>query len=285
MASADNQVGKKPFNVLVTGFGPFSDYSHNPSWLGVFPLHNTVLSTPTHRISFTCFRVPTSYAAILALIPGIHERPPRLPSSQYPASPTSQKPPYDDTDPVPQPLPAAPEGGYDLVIHVGAGRQGALALELQGHKTGYLMPDWDDELPPVVDLLTSRTGTGAWPTPAEWAEMSRLGLGPLLEKEQKRGFGRGYEGYSELLQTAGDVPRLVAYLKECGFQNSRVSDDAGHYCCDFIYYCSLAESVRLGAGKGSKVQFMHIPPPGKPYEVEDVTQAVRCIAAFYSMEA
>ncbi|KZT60957.1 peptidase C15, pyroglutamyl peptidase I-like protein [Calocera cornea HHB12733] len=233
MAPIDLSPSKKPYNVLVTGFGPFGDYEHNPSWLGVQPLSNTVLPTPTHNISFTCFRVPTSYAAILRLIPGVHARPPRLPATH---------------DPAPQPLPEAPEGGYDLVIHVGAGMPGALALEAQGHKTGYRIPDWEGELPPV------------------------------------RGFGVGYEGFDEILKTQGNVPGLVEYMKICGFTNSRVSTDAGHYCCDFIYYCSLAESVRRGAGKGSKVQFMHIPPPGKPYGLEAVTEAVKCIAMFYSME-
>ncbi|EJU02453.1 peptidase C15 pyroglutamyl peptidase I-like protein [Dacryopinax primogenitus] len=271
---------KKPFNVLVTGFGPFRSYAHNPSWLGVFPLHNTTHPTPSHTIHFICFRVPTSYATILALILPLYARPPQLPESQYPPTPGGTKAPYEPGDPVPQALPPPPEGGYDLVIHVGAGHAGHLALESQAHKTGYRIEDWEGQLPPVVSDFLPESA----PTAAERGEMARLGLGGLFAQEGKgkRGFGTGYEQFPELLPAEGDVPSLVEYLKSCGLEHTLHSTDAGHYCCDFIYYCSLAESQRLGVGKGSKVQFMHIPPPGEPYESEQVSEAIRRIAEFYA---
>lgn len=37
----------------------------------------------------------------------------------------------------------------------------------------------------------------------------------------------------------------------------RISDDAGHYLCDFIYYSSLAHRWR--EGKDRPVTFLHVP--------------------------
>lgn len=37
----------------------------------------------------------------------------------------------------------------------------------------------------------------------------------------------------------------------------RISDDAGHYLCDFIYYSSLATCYKQG--KERKVVFFHVP--------------------------
>jgi hypothetical protein len=53
--------------------------------------------------------------------------------------------------------------------------------------------------------------------------------------------------------------------------------DAGHYICDFIYYCSLAEAKRTATrkGKGSKVLFLHCPPVGQPLTSEEVAEAIR----------
>lgn len=42
-----------------------------------------------------------------------------------------------------------------------------------------------------------------------------------------------------------------------------VSNDAGHYLCDFIYYNSLHEAVKRFGDSGSRrVLFVHVPPNG-----------------------
>lgn len=57
----------------------------------------------------------------------------------------------------------------------------------------------------------------------------------------------------------------------------RPSTDAGHYLCDFIYYCSLASSVhcRDQHGESSRSLFLHCPPVNSPMSTEEVTRAVR----------
>jgi len=288
MAPVNGSGEKKTYDVLLTGFGPFAGYKVNPSWVAVSRLHGTTVETDTHIITFTAFRVPTSYAAILALVPPIHARPPVLPSTQYPPSPTAPDTLPDPDEPPPQPMPAPPPGGYDLVLHVGAGRPGDLAMEVQGHKSGYRIPDVDDSLPPVLEDGDSSLLGG--PSEAEQAEQRRVSLAGRflatigLSREPLRGFGKGYETFADPLVTGGDVTALAGYLKSRGFEHVRVSRDAGHYCCDFIYYCSLAESLRGRSDKPSRVQFMHVPPPGEPYTVEVFTEAAQGIAQFYSSQ-
>ncbi len=58
--------------------------------------------------------------------------------------------------------------------------------------------------------------------------------------------------------------------------------DAGHYLCDFIYYCSLAEVMRSVKPYEEKrwipqVLFLHCPPVGQPLTTEDVTNAIKKI--------
>ena len=64
------------------------------------------------------------------------------------------------------------------------------------------------------------------------------------------------------------------------------SMDAGHYVCDYTYYCSMAEARRTAAkhdkGKHTKVLFMHVPPAGQPFTTEEVTEAVKKIIVWVS---
>lgn len=60
--------------------------------------------------------------------------------------------------------------------------------------------------------------------------------------------------------------------------------DAGHYLCDFMFYCSLSEAKRA-IGKQEKdkgtppkttpVLFMHCPPVGQPLSTHEVSEAIR----------
>lgn len=57
------------------------------------------------------------------------------------------------------------------------------------------------------------------------------------------------------------------------------SMDAGHYVCDYTYYCSLAEAKRSTTKhdktKYTKVLFMHCPPAYQPLSTQEVTEAVK----------
>ena len=64
--------------------------------------------------------------------------------------------------------------------------------------------------------------------------------------------------------------------------------DAGHYLCDFIFYCSLAEAKkgispqdkfkdRIPPLRPTPVLFMHCPPVDQPLSTEKVTDAIQRI--------
>lgn len=46
----------------------------------------------------------------------------------------------------------------------------------------------------------------------------------------------------------------------------RISHDAGHYLCDFIYYTSLSLAYR--AGKDRNVLFLHVPGASEDVDIE-----------------
>jgi len=59
----------------------------------------------------------------------------------------------------------------------------------------------------------------------------------------------------------------------------RISEDAGHYLCDFIYFSSLAHLYK--AGEERKVLFLHVPSDASEHSVaigrELVLQLVRSV--------
>ncbi|KIM58517.1 hypothetical protein SCLCIDRAFT_86792, partial [Scleroderma citrinum Foug A] len=242
----------RPYHVLVTGFGPFSRYAVNPSWLAVKALHNTILEVEvsiesispsaqprpidsdaclvvTREVHITALQVPVTYDAVLSTIPGLHTRPPVLPPSSDPSLP----------------LPSPPPDGYDLFFHVGVSDSPLLQLERVAHKFGYDKKDAAGCLAPL-DSLES---------PVDGNETS------------KRGFGKGYESFAEELYTEMDVEGLVHHLKKCGVEYINTSMDAGHYLCEFIYYCSLAESKR--SSTKNQVIFLHCPPVDLPLSTDE----------------
>ncbi|KAG8746941.1 hypothetical protein FRC10_003112 [Ceratobasidium sp. 414] len=144
---------------------------------------------------------------------------------------------------------------YDVMLHVGVGLPGGLQIERQAHKTGYNSTDADGKM------------------------CDRIDDGP----HAKRGFGKGFENFGEEIQTSVDVDGVVAHLRSLGLQSTDPSDDPGRYLCDFIYFCSLA--CAQNEGGHVKVLFMHVPPAGVPYEVEDMTRAVKGVVEYYALHA
>lgn len=284
----------RPYNVLITGFGPFSRYAVNPSWLAVKPLHNTILTIDspdepvivddqsptaeansftqdTRDIHLSTLQVPVTYEDVLAIVPGLHARPPVLPPSADPDLPDIM----------------LPADGFDLIFHVGVAGRGPLRMERVGHKFGYNMKDATGSLAPIV-RVTREENSNSNRGQSEPSEMERTERARLSEyliespvdgtEPPKRGFGKGYESFAEEIFTEIDVEKLVHHLKKVGVEQIYSSLDAGHYLCDFIYYCSLAESKRA-SGKAdkstTKVIFLHCPPVDQPLSTEEVTEAIK----------
>jgi pyroglutamyl-peptidase len=299
-AALDN-VDRDAYRVLVTGFGPFAHYKENPSWLAVQPLHNRILtfdrpatpavdddvimngtdeseaSSKTSQIHITTCKIPTTYEAVLSIVPSFHARPPVLPESQDPHYPNL----------------APPEDGFDLCFHVGVAGRGPLRVERVGHKKGYNMKDVSGKLAPIVPVSISTEEAGpaagasdpAPPSEVQRAEMERLGYDPFGRLEDPvdggdiptRGLGKGYEAFDDEIHTDIDALKLVHFLKETGFEDIYTSMDAGHYLCDYIYYCSLAEAKRANrneVGKNTKVLFLHCPPVNQPHSTQEVSDAI-----------
>ncbi|KAI5890674.1 peptidase C15, pyroglutamyl peptidase I-like protein [Schizophyllum commune H4-8] len=226
--------------VVVTGFGPFRQYTENPSWLAVRTLHDTVIYTPAapahhphaapEAVHITALEVPVVYDAVLSTVPGLHAAPPVLPPG------------------LPDDFPPPPNDGYSLIVHVGVSRAGPLRLETYGDKTGYNKPDHEGKLADVVDQ-TSAT----------------------------RGFAdERYASLPERLPIRIDPDGLCERCAKDGV-NLVPSSDAGHYLCDFILYCSLAESSL--SGKATPVLFIHCPPVNQPLSTSQVTDGLKAIIA------
>jgi len=175
---------------------PFAHYKENPSWLAVQPLHNKILAfdppaapiavngdvimngtdeSEAHskpcQIHITACMVPTTYEAVLSIVPSFHARPPVLPEFQDPQNPNF--PPHED--------------GFDFCLHVGVAGRGPLRVERVGHKKGYNMKDATGKLAPIVpvSISTDEAGPAAGasdPTPpseVQRVEMEQLGYDPF----------------------------------------------------------------------------------------------------------
>jgi pyrrolidone-carboxylate peptidase len=49
-----------------------------------------------------------------------------------------------------------------------------------------------------------------------------------------------------------------------------VSNDAGRYLCEFIYFRSMEESVKSGI----PVLFCHVPFEGQPFSMKEMTEVI-----------
>ncbi|THV07606.1 peptidase C15, pyroglutamyl peptidase I-like protein [Dendrothele bispora CBS 962.96] len=295
--STNNMDGESSvFNVLLTGFGPSSSTSReeNPSWLAVKPLHKLVIpldphpvvidgqvvmreTTDQHRlIQISALQIPMDYEMTSELIPRLHLRPPQLPDSVK-----------DDFFPIP------PDKGYDFIFHVGVVGRGPLRMEKMGHKLGYFMKDVNGKLAPTVRAPEPEFGSRPESdvSVGETFGRDQLGFdmvessaaGDMFSARPNRGFGVGYEKFSEDIFTDIDVSRLVLDLKRSGIEQIYTSMDAGHYLSDFVYYCSLAESKRNRKPyeRGTtQVLFLHCPPVAQPLTTEEVTDAIQRIVVW-----
>jgi pyroglutamyl-peptidase len=257
-------------------------YRQNPAWLATKGLHNTYLSTEKspkaakstdssasnggnhhdsmgRRIHIQSIQSAVVYSHILSLVPLIHGNEPSAPSAQPYLDPYGDQPdsttksgPQGTGDPYPSgyTLQIPKKGYFDLVVHVGVGSSGAIAVEKLAHKRGYQIPDAKGEKAPyALDQTPTEKRQGQQSSEAEKREMS------LYEKEKGaqssemkpsssngtglkdpvRGFGEGYENFGEEEVNSNNVTALIQWLKkECGMICVRESHDAGRYLCDYI---------------------------------------------------
>jgi pyroglutamyl-peptidase len=223
--------------VLVTGFGPFREgYPVNPAWeiARGLPAHLPALRAkdpearqapdlPAVRIQVHPAPVRVNYKTVRALVPTLWET--KAEAETGTAQEVEQQEPASAA--------AAPAGrGPDIVIHIGMASPGAVyQIERRGHRTGYHAPDVDGErLEDEFGDDATRHGP-AWP----------------------------WYGLPDELETDLDVPDVWTRWRQHSAKHLdlRISDDAGRYLCDFIYYSSLA--VCYKQQRPRKVLFLHVP--------------------------
>ncbi|KAF5684368.1 pyroglutamyl peptidase type I [Fusarium circinatum] len=124
---------------------------------------------------------------------------------------------------------------FDIVIHIGmAGPRPFYSVERRGHRDGYKHPDVDGE---YIDGEEERERND-WP----WR-----GLPEEIETE---------------LNLDEILPLWQGHSSEADL---RISEDAGHFMCDFIYYSSLSELWKLQRPR--KALFLHVPADASPTSV------------------
>lgn len=254
-------------------------YAENPAWLSTKDLHDTYMSlaspsppsplqdsstvTREKRIHIQVIQSSVVYSHVLSLVPLIHGVAPSAPEAQAYLDPAGDQPDsHSQTGPqgngssfpTGYPVRIPIKGHFDLVVHVGVGSRGAIAVEQLGHKRGYQIPDVKGELAPVATDQTETTRREKRPSEAEERERTRYKMGPSLESpwsspDVVRGFGRGYEEFEDEEVNSNDIASLVHWLKEeCEVPPVRQSHDAGRYLCDYIVSVALlAARKRMAA--------------------------------------
>ncbi|GJN68623.1 hypothetical protein PLICBS_002666 [Purpureocillium lilacinum] len=117
----------------------------------------------------------------------------------------------------------------DFAIHIGmAGPQPVYKVERRGHRTGYKSPDVDGEK--LIDEEDGRHGE-------DWI----------------------WHGLPDEIETDLDLENVLERWQGHSSKDMdlRVSEDAGHFLCDFIYYSSLA--TLLKEDRPRNVAFFHVP--------------------------
>ncbi|KAI9736820.1 MAG: hypothetical protein M1818_005871 [Claussenomyces sp. TS43310] len=132
----------------------------------------------------------------------------------------------------------------DYMVHVGmaAGRP-FYSVERRGHRDGYVLPDVDGVV--LADKQHQRRNDEDKGARDNWV----------------------WEGCPEELESDVDLDDVwVRWRSALPDLDLRVSEDAGHYLCDFIYYSSLAHLWKMEDER--RVAFLHVPGDSSEAAIE-----------------
>lgn len=170
------------------------------------------------------------------------------------------------------------ERKIDYAIHIGmAGPQLVYSIERRGHREGYGAKDVDGKLLKDEERHSEQGDRWIWHgVPHElltdfdiddvhrrWADRS-----PVSELCHEGGRGMvSFNLYPALCRLSFVRPITNAFpIPSQRNLDLRVSEDAGHYLCDFIYFSSLAHLWKQQRPK--KVVFFHVPLHSDPASLE-----------------
>ncbi|KAK2806730.1 hypothetical protein FQN50_005725 [Emmonsiellopsis sp. PD_5] len=288
-------------DVLVTGFGPFKTNPLNPSFLIASALPTTISlppsptspDSPPRRVRIHTHPTPVrvSYSAVRTTVPSIID---------------SFKNDHDGRPP-------------DLIIHIGmASTRPYYTVETRAHRDGYRITDVDGQvglddgetlwkeaglpamLEPGLSSATTTTGDDSdgdkTPTPprAAISTTSTIVSATTTTETTSTSTSDVIRGTitTTITSTAARTPTSPSppdahflktwrsFLPETA--DVRLSEDAGRYLCEFIFYTSLAQAWR--EGRDRSVVFLHVPgqtdeesvEEGKEVAVALVKTLVRC---------
>jgi len=250
--------------VLVTGYGPFNDNPVNASFLIASSLPSS-LTFPTplagERASQENSHIPPPREVL------IHAHPSPIPVSY--AGVQSELPSILEDY-------ASKHGGKrpDLTIHLGiAAKRSYYSVETLAHRDGYRIPDIDG-------LFGYETGERIW---------KREGLPLTLEPGPAWSVSGGETETTpsptfEISPCPPDSHFLETWESFTASKDAdlRISNYAGRYLCEFIFYASLALAVQ--DEKPLSVIFLHVPQylddesleAGREIAVALIKTMVRC---------
>lgn len=234
------------FTVLVTGFAPFKTaYPVNPAWeiASRLPAYlpaavpsssePSAPALPRVRILVHPEAVRVNYQTVRKLVPRLWQ----TRDSSDEAAPLQTAHGGNDNATNVDADADADSGGLlekpakiDVCIHIGmADPRLYYSIEHRAHRDGYTMPDVDGER--------------------------------LLDEERRRRQGDEWiwSGMPNELETAFDVGDVLDRWQKHSPADSdlRISEDAGRYLCDFIYFSSLAYLYKRG--EKQRAIFLHVP--------------------------
>lgn len=237
---------------------PFGNNHTNPSYLIASSLP-AVQNLPDHssvKIHVHPSPITVAYKTIRELIPKL-----LFPEPTQNVQPNPNNFYRQSSNANLQANPAAPQPNYDIVVHIGmAPGCGFYSLEKWAHRDGYTRKDvnhetmdgdafWKQEYGAPQGLQTSFDAESVLQKWKEELPVHRPSPLPSLVLQV-------------MLSTNG-----ILHWPNYQDQDLRISTDAGHYLCDFIYFTSLVEYWRRNPDGPRPVVFLHV--PGR-YENEDV---------------
>lgn len=251
-------------NVVVTGFGPFrTEYPVNPAW-EITRLLPEYLPPPPGKTAMQQNRRPEADAPIL---PPVRIQKYPLPIRVNYQTVRELVPTLWDDGPGDQQqagayrqAPGPPNGQQkkiDLMVHIGmAGPRRFYSIERRGHRDGYRGLDVDGQPLGDEERRVREGDKWIWHGLPDEIETDLL-LDDVLDR---------WKGY---VPWDADV---------------RVSEDAGRYLCDFIYYSSLAHLYRKEDHR--RVVFLHVPVDVTPEAIrKGVDLTVQLIRAVLESES
>ena len=195
----------------------------NPSWLIASSLPPYLPSTPTCPTRIKVLIYPSPIQVAWRTVMDLIPR-------MYPPFETSTSDP-SMTTPDPVKLP------FDMVVHMGiSSRRAYYSVETHGHRDGY--NKYEDVL---GETLPASFGKTLWPDCPEIMYTSF--------------------DYQDVLRR-WKQNLLPLHSTDAEEVDVRLSDDAGHFMCDFIYFSSLSQYYRRNGRRedGERpVLFLHIP--------------------------